>query len=566
MSETKLKRFLKRLHQDLNILREREAKFGGNAPLELLNQIDDHQTAITLVESRIAGDLSDEQLFEQLDSLNINHNYNRANIIPVPTLPLVVVALSMLGLLGFISYRLAAPTPTPTATPIPTPSQMNGDFNIAIAEIGQQGADGSPVTSPDGQQLGRWIFSELQHEIKTLPHQFEVQVWYDGPELAAKNVKLGLVADETAAAALAQRVKANLVIYGVLEGGQNPASFVPQFYIKSLQGEAGEMDELKGPFQLGAPIPIPIPLDTGDPVLIASLKPEISLRARALRWFTMGFIWDLAGQTLKALETFQQAEQALQDWGEKNEGKEILYYFIGREILFLSRDEQQAQKAFDSVETARTTATTYFKKALNSNPEYARAYLGLGGVYYQQAQQQPLEERLTTANLALTQYDRALQYAPKLPGEELVSLEAHFGKAVASFLKGDTLYKLGYNQGDNSSIYVEAGGYFEGTIREIETILPPMAAAKQHRSLGHAYLALGGAYAQLALVREKQGRQTEITPLYQKAQEAYTACIAQGDAVSGGNPYDALLKNVIETYCRPYADRIAEKLVTPEEP
>ncbi|MCQ3980262.1 MAG: hypothetical protein DPW09_43160, partial [Anaerolineae bacterium] len=144
-------------------------------------------------------------------------------------------------------------------------------------------------------------------------------------------------------------------------------------------------------------------------------------------------------------------------------------------------------------------------------------------------------------------------------------LEAHFGKAVASFLKGDTLYKLGYNQGGNPSMYIEAGGYFEGTIREIETILEPLAATQQHRSLGHAYLALGGAYAQLALVREKQGRQAEATPLYQKAEDAYTSCIAQGDAAGGGNPYDALLKNIIDTYCRPYADRIADKLLVPKE-
>lgn len=36
------------LHKNLNNLREREAKYGGNAPLELTNQIDDHLTAIDL--------------------------------------------------------------------------------------------------------------------------------------------------------------------------------------------------------------------------------------------------------------------------------------------------------------------------------------------------------------------------------------------------------------------------------------------------------------------------------------------------------------------------------------
>ncbi|HXV99237.1 MAG TPA: hypothetical protein VEC93_12520, partial [Anaerolineae bacterium] len=82
MSETKLKRYLKILYKDLNIFQEREAKYGGNAPVDLLNQIEDHQTAIALVESRLAGDISDEQLFEQLAPLNVSHDYSRANTIP----------------------------------------------------------------------------------------------------------------------------------------------------------------------------------------------------------------------------------------------------------------------------------------------------------------------------------------------------------------------------------------------------------------------------------------------------------------------------------------------------
>ena len=135
MSETKLKRYLKILYKDLNILQEREAKYSGNAPVDLLNQIEDHQTAIALVEARLAGAISNEQLFEQLAPLNISHDYSRANTIPIPTLPLALVAVSVLGLLSFISYRLITPTPTPTAlptstsTPVPTPSRMSGDLS-----------------------------------------------------------------------------------------------------------------------------------------------------------------------------------------------------------------------------------------------------------------------------------------------------------------------------------------------------------------------------------------------------------------------------------------------------
>jgi hypothetical protein len=52
------KAVLIKLQQNLNILREREAKYGGNTPLELLNQIEDHQKAITLldtIEVRLIG-------------------------------------------------------------------------------------------------------------------------------------------------------------------------------------------------------------------------------------------------------------------------------------------------------------------------------------------------------------------------------------------------------------------------------------------------------------------------------------------------------------------------------
>lgn len=52
---------LLRLNDNLNILREREAKYAGNTPPELLNQIEDHQTAITLTERAIAGQLSETE-------------------------------------------------------------------------------------------------------------------------------------------------------------------------------------------------------------------------------------------------------------------------------------------------------------------------------------------------------------------------------------------------------------------------------------------------------------------------------------------------------------------------
>jgi hypothetical protein len=54
---TNYKDIQKELHESLNILREREAKYGGNAPIDLLNQIADYKTAITLTEQVVKGTL-----------------------------------------------------------------------------------------------------------------------------------------------------------------------------------------------------------------------------------------------------------------------------------------------------------------------------------------------------------------------------------------------------------------------------------------------------------------------------------------------------------------------------
>ena len=60
---------LAKLNKNLNILQEREAKYGGNAPLELLNQIADHRQAIDLTRQAIASELSEDKWGEALKPL-----------------------------------------------------------------------------------------------------------------------------------------------------------------------------------------------------------------------------------------------------------------------------------------------------------------------------------------------------------------------------------------------------------------------------------------------------------------------------------------------------------------
>ena len=74
---------LLRTHENLLILQEREAKYGGNAPLALLNQIRDHQAALELINKALAQGLTEtglQRLKEELRPLIVASNVEQINL------------------------------------------------------------------------------------------------------------------------------------------------------------------------------------------------------------------------------------------------------------------------------------------------------------------------------------------------------------------------------------------------------------------------------------------------------------------------------------------------------
>lgn len=175
------------------------------------------------------------------------------------------------------------------------------------------------------------------------------------------------------------------------------------------------------------------------------------------------------------------------------------------------------------------------------NPHYARAYLGLGSVAYQRAQnQKEPEQRLAAPDLdeAIKNYEQAVDYAPNLPGD-YTSQAAQYGLAISAALKGNAYLQLGK--------YDEANVYFDSTLKEIKAILEsPLGASNQHRLLAQIYQAQAATYQQQAYIRERQGSAADSATLQQKARDAYGHCIAQGDLA----PDDQVLDKIINTYCR----------------
>ncbi len=78
-----LKQVLQKTRENLLILQEREAKYGGDAPLELLNQINDHETAIEFIEQALSTELTEtglNELKEALRSLLVASNVEQIDL------------------------------------------------------------------------------------------------------------------------------------------------------------------------------------------------------------------------------------------------------------------------------------------------------------------------------------------------------------------------------------------------------------------------------------------------------------------------------------------------------
>ena len=550
MNETELKQFLATLQRQLNILNERKAKAGDNAPLELLNQIDDHKQAIALTAAALAGEITAEALEEQLKPLGLSLSRGGTEIVSGDKVAgdkfeveksfvkVVIEGTSPKLLLGVLAVVILA---TYLAWLRFVPDKMpSHTFNVAVAEFGQVDAQGRVSSSEDGQNLSEWMFGELQAEYKTWPAG-QPTAWHDSLSFFKKRAKIGLITGSTpaernaAAQAVAERVGANMVIYGNITVDGNPVDFMPEFYVAAIRNEA---DEIVGQHQLGSPIPVQLPINFYDDRTSTFFEEKLGVRVDALVWFTRGLALDLSGRHEDALSTFKTAEAELENWAD-NQGKDILHYFIGREALFLGRNEPER---LDEAEAA-------FKEALALNAGYARGHIGLGGVYFQKAQQSPPEQRLETdyLDLAIAQYTTAVEEALRLAETE-VEIKGRLGLGIAYRLQGDAYLR--------AAAYDQADPAYDLAIEEIESALA-LLSRDQHRLSAQAYLGLGAAYEGRAYItRYIQQNEPASKPFYENAQAAYEHCIAHADEEF----YDSLLQELKTDYCGPYSQEVQNVL------
>jgi hypothetical protein len=447
----------------------------------------------------------------------------------VPLIPLAASAGLALAILIFISLNVARLN-QPIA-PTPTPGRMSTTtFNVVVAEFGETDADGKVRVTDQSRALSQSVYDTLQAQREAFPDPIiksSIAIRYGG--LPVSN---GLVTDETIAAKIVDSLGADMLIYGNLAAD---GTFSPQFYVSpEVRAEVDAL--LTGNQTVGT-----LKFTTGAAF---GASTDLRTRASALFFIATGLAYDVFGRAARSLEVYRQAAQQLIDWPEQGSGKEILYFFKGQAALFQSQ-QTTGQGSTDLL----SEAAVDFQHAIDSNPDYARAHIGLGSALYVRLQQAPtISETLGTPDMQrmLDEYNLAPDLA-RAAGDRLAEQVGVYSQGLGAYQQGRAQRSGDLNAAQQS---------FGQAADMISSTLAPFANLKQPRLVAQAQLALGAIAMQQAEISIAQGDRSGGETAYRRAQGAYQACVEQGRDSADRILLDLIVRN----RCRPQLERVTQLL------
>lgn len=259
----------------------------------------------------------------------------------------VMLTGAVLVIVQFVRPLIAAPVP------------MSGAFNIAVADFGKLDENGRVISAKEASALADSVQTLLETELKPAPGGFDIRT--QGPDATGRIA--GATPSERAQAAekLAAEINADVIVYGNLD--RDNTTFVPEFYLSERSLRNAE--ELLGQHQFGPEIITPDDI-TMNSAAYQELNDGLRHRTKVLAQFAIGLSYYALFNYDKAL-TYLEAAQRLEGWGDR---KELLYLFLGNTLGKLNRLDDAEHK---------------FRSALEVEPEYARARVGLASVQLQRA-------------------------------------------------------------------------------------------------------------------------------------------------------------------------------------
>lgn len=339
------------------------------------------------------------------------------------------------------------------------PKKLTGDYNIAIAQFGEIQEEGKIKPSQNAEKIRMKLFRGLQSEYDGSVLGFSVQV---------ENKNMPLVTTDSDARKLAKKVNADIVIYGfvTVQPDGKHANFLPQFYVV----EHLDTEEITGTSALA----VELPFDLSELNSEDELNSQLRVRAEILFNFTKALIYYSQKDYSTALRTLNLAIKSAETLPETFEGQEVLYLL--------------AAKAYTR-QTDYENANQMLDQALLLNPDYARAHLGRGNIYYQQGKIIPQEGQPPAYNQDLlfkakTEYELALQ---SFDGSEDPYIPI---KARTNL--GNVFLNLAFIHNGDAGLFAQATDHYLYVVHEFQRTKDPFL----HSYAAIAYAGLGGIYQQ----------------------------------------------------------------------
>ncbi len=297
---------------------------------------------------------------------------------------LAVLILPLLGGVGYLVYQAQ-----PKAANI---RKVGCELCVAVAGFSVVGTD-------DTSDLGTEFAYQLQRKLNDTfreinPAMSVTPVW--GPEEAGSLQGVPEEKIDQAAADLAQTIKADVLVYGIIDTTQPTWKVTPRFYISPAYAFTAAT-EWTGQHLLGKTFDA----EGVNDALKKRRMNEVSL-SRGLLLFNIvsGLVDFLSYDYEQALASFQEAEIFGEQWGDEA-GQALLYVLKGNAAGKLYERSHEIA-LLDMAEQS-------YSNAKNVDPGYARAYIGLGSVMYQRALL-PSQESGDTADVDLTLVDESIRF------------------------------------------------------------------------------------------------------------------------------------------------------------
>jgi tetratricopeptide (TPR) repeat protein len=450
----------------VNYIREQLPEDKYDALLEEIAEAVGGETSKTQINNIITGGKI-EQLINigRLDSLTIEKK-----ISPFRDVKQLLVFLSIfLFVTGgiYAGYRYSM-----------QPRIMKADFNIAIAQFEQITEDGRKPTALS-TKISNSLLNYLDSEFRASDFGLDVDV---------SNKNMPPIRENAEAEKLADRVGATIVIYGDVYVQDGEAKLSPRFYVS----QDFDASELTGETELAKPIIFNIAtIDDQEKV-----EQDLKIRSAILANYTYSLIY-LSDQNFKdAIIFIQRAIRTAETSTQPFAGQENLY--------LVAAHIDTAQKNYD-------IAHQWLDKAFEKNPNYARAYIARGNIYYGQAtESEPYDEALL--DQALAEYKIAYETKDQPPGAH-IPVKAHRSMGNIFFLKAQ-------NAHDDPDFFMSSIEHYKFVTEQYKASKAPAIrelAALSYFSMGIAYERTGN--IQQAIQAYESAKETTADPKFKETVE-----------------------------------------------